>query len=109
MATVVADTGEIMNTDATWKCWGADGHRTTAPPADWMMSDFDDSSWPAAVAWGRNDGDDTHWAAFIPMPAGYPATAGHVKPGIADDAEWIWTGDAESHNDVYCRGKLRPY
>ena len=55
-----------------------------------MEPDFDDSSWPNAATWGRNDADDSHWGPFIPQPVGYPDTAGHVKPGIADDAEWIW-------------------
>ena len=62
---------------------------------------------PNAVSYGRNDYDDTHWAAYIPRAVGYPDTAGHVKPGIADAAEWIWTADSEVHNDVYCRGRLK--
>ena len=41
-----------------------------------------------------------------PRKPGYPDTAGHVKPGIADAAEWIWTRDIEQHNDVYCRGNF---
>ena len=106
MATIVADNGEVLNTDTTWKCWNAEGHRDTQPPGNWMEVDFDDSLWPNAASYGRNDGDETHWAAYIPMPIGYPATAGHVKPGIADNAEWIWSADPETHNDVYCRGKF---
>ena len=106
MATIVADNGEVLNTDTTWKCWNAEGHRDTQPPGNWMEVDFDDSLWPNAASYGRNDGDETHWSAYVPMPIGYPATAGHVKPGIADNAEWIWSADPETHNDVYCRGKF---
>ena len=40
------------------------------------------------------------------MKVGYSDTAGHVKPGIADAAEWIWTDNPETHNDVYCRGRF---
>jgi hypothetical protein len=131
MATIVADNGETLHTNAQqWKCWNAEGNRDSAPPGNWMAIDFDDSSWcawpscrqpplrvpfelkpvvhrPNAVSYGRNDYDDTHWAAYIPRAVGYPDTAGHVKPGIADAAEWIWTADSEIHNDVYCRGRLK--
>jgi hypothetical protein len=45
MATVVADNGDVMNSDATWKCWNAEGHADTRPPGNWMEYDFDDSAW----------------------------------------------------------------
>ena len=35
------------------------------------------------------------------------STGGHVKPGISDDSQWIWTDDHEQHNDLFCRGTMR--
>jgi hypothetical protein len=106
MVSVVADNGEVMHSDITWKCWNAEGHADTRPPGNWMEYGFDDSAWPNAVSYGRNDADDTHWSAYIPRKPGYPETSGHVKPGISDEAEWIWTADPEVHNDVFCRGNF---
>ena len=95
-----------MHSDITWKCWNAEGHADTRPPGNWMEYGFDDSAWPNAVPYGRNDADDTHWSAYIPRKPGYPETSGHVKPGISDEAECIWTADPEVHNDVFCRGNF---
>ena len=51
--------------------------------------DFDASDWPAAVEYGRN-GDS-------------PAPWNRVFADIAEDAQWIWTSDAENDDQVYCR------
>ena len=50
MATIVADNGETLHTNAQqWKCWNAEGNRDSAPPGNWMAIDFDDSSWCACA------------------------------------------------------------
>ena len=86
-----------------WRCWLAPEHGAQ-PPAGWEQKNFDDSSWPIATDFGRNDDDNTHWAQHIPVPAG--STGGHVKPGITDEAQWIWSPENDQQNDVFCRGVL---
>ena len=88
MATRVVDTGGSMSTDVTCKCWGAE-MEIQLPPSNRIQPDFDDSYWPNAGTWGRNDADDSHLGLFIRQPIGYPDTE-HVKPGITGDAEWVW-------------------
>ena len=151
-----------MNSDATWKCWNAEGHADTRPPGNWMEYDFDDSAWCDLVHHGADMRPQRAYCVALtcsllyqaecglipaqrlprqslggchphvrnahvghrgslsgiarplhttectrcPRKPGYPDTAGHVKPGIADAAEWIWTRDPEQHNDVYCRGNF---
>ena len=75
------------------------------PPAGWSDIDFDDSAWPSATEYGRNDLGTTHWAQHLAVPS--DSSGGHVKPGISDDAQWIWTDDHEQHNDLFCRGDMR--
>ena len=105
MATVNANNGERMISDASWKCIVLEGHQENDPPAGWSDIDFDDSAWPSATEYGRNDLGTTHWAQHIPVPS--DSSGGHVKPGISDDAQWIWTDDHEQHNDLFCRGTMR--
>ena len=90
-----------------WRCWKASFHGEP-PPAGWEQVGFDDSGpeWQWAISYGQNDDPDTHWAQYIPLPAG--SSGGRVKPGIADDAEWIWTEENDGQNDVFCRGIIEP-
>ncbi len=62
MATVNANNGERMISDKFWKCIVLEGHQENDPPAGWSDIDFDDSAWPAATEYGRNDLGTTHWA-----------------------------------------------
>ena len=71
-------------TDATWKC------HSSPVPREWSSTDYDDSSWPAAVEhW---DHGSSGWGIKI--------------QNIADDAKWIWTKKYIRDNEVYCRVKL---
>ena len=71
-------------TDATWKC------HSSPVPNEWSSTDYDDSSWPAAVEhW---DHGSSGWGIKI--------------QNIADDAKWIWTKKYIRDNEVYCRVKL---
>ena len=72
-----------------WRC-----KETTSPPANWNANSFDDSAWPKAISYGRNDANN------IWMRVG-----GGRRPNIPDAAEWLWTSDNENHNRVYCRYK----
>ena len=50
--------------------------------------DFDASDWPAAVQYGRNGDSPATWGLFT---------------DIDEEAQWIWTADAENDDQVYCR------
>jgi len=71
-----------LMSNCQWRC-------TTNPADNWYERDFDASDWPAAVVYGRN-GDS-------------PAPWNRVFADIAEDAQWIWTADAENDDLVYCR------
>jgi hypothetical protein len=112
---------------------GANGHRTLDPPAGWYEMNLNDNSWPAAVSFGFNTDANTHWYPYIkPFDGAANGCAGNncqrggnrnglaggvydptcddcqgsVGGGITDEAQWIWTLELDSHNDVYCRGKV---
>ena len=55
------------------------------------QNNFDDSSWPEAVSYGRNDGNNV-WKNYK-----------GVRPKIPADAQWLWTSNNENHDRVYCR------
>ena len=66
-------------TDEAWKCTGR-FH------SNWMELSYDDSSWLHAKTHGYNS-----------------AHAWGKVPGIADNANWIWTADNKNDDVVYCR------
>ena len=70
---------------ADWKC-------TTSKFSNWNENSFDDSAWPRAVSYSRNQ-DNNVWRSV----------SGGSRPKIPADAEWIWTSNNENHNKVYCR------
>ena len=90
--------GESFFTSTAWRCTAANFQGIQAPPEQWNEPNFDDSTWEMASNLGPNGADP--W--------------GSVKEGIAEgnmpqqdeismDAKWIWTSDADAHNDIYCR------
>jgi len=68
-----------------WKC-------TTSKFSNWNENDFNDSAWPKAVSFSRNQ-DNNIWRSV----------GGGSRPNIPADAEWLWTSDNNNHNRVYCR------
>jgi hypothetical protein len=70
---------------ADWKC-------TTGKFSNWNENSFDDSAWPRAVSFSRNQ-DSNIWKSV----------GGGSRPKIPADAEWLWTSDNNNHNRVYCR------
>ena len=74
-----------------WKCKNF-GRRL---PRNWMSPTFDDSKWPRARSYGRNN-QNTIWRRV----------GRGRRPGIPNRAEWIWTRDNNNHNRVICRTTL---
>ena len=70
---------------ADWKC-------TTGKFSNWNENSFDDSAWPRAVSFSRNQ-DTNIWRSV----------GGGSRPNIPGDAEWLWTSDNNNHNRVFCR------
>jgi hypothetical protein len=70
---------------ADWKC-------TTSKFSNWNENSFDDSAWPRAVSFSRNQ-DNNIWRSV----------GGGSRPNIPGDAEWLWTSDNNNHNRVFCR------
>ena len=70
---------------ADWKC-------TTGKFSNWNENSFDDSAWPRAVGYSRNQ-DNNIWRSV----------GGGARPKIPGDAEWLWTSNNNAHNRVFCR------
>ena len=70
---------------ADWKC-------TTSKFSNWNENSFDDTAWPRAVGYSRNQ-DNNVWRSV----------GRGARPKIPADAEWLWTSDNNNHNRVYCR------
>ena len=70
---------------ADWKC-------TTSKFSNWNENSFDDSAWPRAVSYSRNQ-DNNVWRSV----------SGGSRPKIPADAEWLWTSNNENHDRVFCR------
>jgi hypothetical protein len=70
---------------ADWKC-------STQKSDNWNKNKFDDSKWPLATSYGKNNQQNV-W-----MSVGRGA-----RPNIPNDAEWLWTNNNENHDRVYCR------
>ena len=68
-----------------WKC-------STQKSDNWNKNKFDDSKWPLATSYGKNNQQNV-W-----MSVGRGA-----RPNIPNDAEWLWTNNNENHDRVYCR------
>jgi hypothetical protein len=75
---------------ADWRC-------STKETAGWKLNSFDDSAWPKAVSYGRNQ-DNNIWRSV----------GGGSRPNIPGDAEWLWTSNNENHDRVYCRYVMTP-
>jgi len=73
-----------------WRC-------STKESKGWTLNNFDDSSWPKAVSYGKNS-DDNIWRSV----------GRGSRPNIPADAEWLWTSDNNNHNRVYCRYVMTP-
>ena len=72
-------------TDSSWRC-----SRTFYD--GWTAPNYDDSSWPFAVA-SRGQGDLV-WG---------------IRPGVAASARWIWSGSYTTDRPpvtVYCRKRI---
>ena len=80
-----SDDGKFR-TDGSWKC-------TTGYVENWMLTSFDDRSWPKAAVAGENSDTDIH----------------RNMKDIHSSAKWIWTGNfkgATADSTVYCRGYI---
>eukprot|EP01045_Picozoa_sp_COSAG04_P000894 COSAG04_NODE_26_length_37184_cov_14.641149_14_plen_525_part_00 len=92
------------NADGLWKCWQGGTHpqdgewavtntawmSDTLPPEGWQFEDYDDSAWLPAADHG------------VYGTAPWGARWDDVKT-FDTSSHWIWTSDADNHNDVYCR------
>jgi hypothetical protein len=77
----------VATTASDWRC-----KDTTSPGDGWNLNSFDDSHWPQAVSFGRNDGSNVwRWVS------------GGSRPNIPAHAEWLWTHDNNNHDRVCCR------
>jgi len=97
MGTITLDSGTVVSTDPSWKCWNAPAHGAD-PPSGWEGANFDDSAWPQATTFGQNGQQDGE--PNVPI---WRRVKGSPIPDIADDAHWIWTPDNDAHNDIFCR------
>jgi len=77
----------VATTASDWRC-----KDTTSPGDGWNLNRFDDSSWPQAVSFGRNDASNV-----------WRSVSGRSRPNIPAHAEWLWTRDNNNHDRVYCR------
>eukprot|EP01043_Picozoa_sp_COSAG02_P069848 COSAG02_NODE_12136_length_1591_cov_1.669571_2_plen_432_part_01 len=99
-------------TNNRWRCWHGtetpgqnggwsdvnSGWHGDAPPDGWMDPSFDDSSWPYANSLGANG--VSPWGD-VNREMGAVDDGGQGT--ISDSSEWIWSVDADAHNDVFCR------
>jgi len=74
-----------------WKC----KNFGKSLPRNWMSPTFDDSKWPRAKSYGRNNQNNI-----------WRRVGRGSRPGIPNRAEWIWTRDNNNHNRVVCRMTL---
>ena len=74
-----------------WKCKEYRGRL----PRSWLSPNYDDSRWPRARSYGRNN-QNTIWRRVS-------RRSRHSIPG---NAEWIWTRNNNNHNRVVCRRTL---
>lgn len=83
---IIAETSTKMVTDTTWKC-------TAMKPSwdlEWTTPEYDDSAWPNAVQFSRND-IGRALVSFIPQ--------------ISPNVYWITVADSTSPV-MYCRKTL---
>ena len=89
-ATTAGQNGGWSDVNAGW--------HGDAPADGWMNPNFDDSAWPYASSLGANG---------VGPWGDVNREMGSVDDGglgfITDNSEWIWSVDADAHNDVYCR------
>ena len=69
-----------------------------APPEQWNEPNFDDSTWESATDLGPNGADP--WGR---VKSGGDGGSPPQEDEISMTARWIWTSDADAHNDIYCR------
>ena len=81
--------GRVL-TGTNWKC------TSEVVAQDWMLPEYNDKTWPAAVAAAPHSTSDIH----------------KVLDGISEKAFWIWTinhgyGNTKIDATVYCRVTLQ--
>jgi len=81
--------GTFGNENTLTTAWRCKDFEKTAPNG-WNSIVFNDTAWPAAVSYGKNNNLNV-WKQ---------------RPNIADNAEWLWTNDNKKHDTIYCRYKL---
>jgi hypothetical protein len=106
---------DLFVSDRFWKCqsaaseqplpWGStDTHMEHPEPHGWKLPGFNDLIWEPAVRWPSNvtscNGCDNPWSRYGPIKG--------INPDISQSAQWIWTADARSDDDVLCRLEFSP-
>jgi hypothetical protein len=92
--------GEIIPTNAAWRCIAVDAKNGQVPPANWNDVNFDDSNWQKAHEYGTAQGHKNHWNQYTEKQ--HPPY--HVpKDKVNPKAKWIWTSEIDTDDDVYCR------
>jgi hypothetical protein len=91
---------EVIVTNQAWKCVANDVANGFPVPQDWNEVGYDDSGWEKAKNYGTAVGNNNHWNEYT-MAQDPPY---HVpRDAVAPNAHWIWTSEADLHDDVYCR------
>jgi hypothetical protein len=88
-AAFVGTFGGVETRPDDWRCKSFAG----SVPQNWNTNDFDDSDWPRAVGFGRNNDAGT---TFYRELKGYAL-------GIPGDSRWIWAENNANHKLVVCR------
>ena len=92
---------EVIVTKSEWKCAATDqANGGYAPPAEWNAVGYDDSAWQKAKLYGRATSHNNHWNTYTEAQS----PPYHVpEDAVSPRAAWIWTDEADLHDDVYCR------
>ena len=85
---LIASDSAALVTGSSWKC-------TEAIYNDWMLTEFNDSSWPNAKVFSRNG--DISSAINVYYHGSKPLD------GISNDAYWIGAADRTTRHFFYCR------
>jgi hypothetical protein len=96
----ISHCNEIIVTNSAWKCVANDVANGYPVPPAWNTVGYDDGSWEKAKNYGIATGNANHWNEYT-MAQDPPY---HVpRDAVSPFAHWIWTNEADSHDDVYCR------
>ena len=91
---------EVIVTNAAWKCVANDIANGFPVPQEWNEVGYDDSSWQKAHLYGSATGHNNHWNTYT-LAQDPPYTV--PEDAVSPNARWIWTDEADLHDDVYCR------